>query len=281
MFSSLHSNPKRMFNIIDSLVSIHTDVNIIINSCGLYIKQMDSSHVCYTLLDINKDEFKEFIFDSKLNSFISIGINLKNLASILNACKESNSIQLQLLDIDKLYIISKTVYDIKEFSLSLIDIDSEILDIPDSDYYCEFRLSSDIFNSIIDSCEIMKGKDLQFNIYNKKLTILCIGELGEYKQIFNEKEYLEKKIKIIRNEDNTKNVKNQIKKKENYSLNVSKVNFSIKYNIDMMINFKKGGKLVDIININLKPDSPMRLDIMLNDNNGSCIQFYLAPKMDD
>lgn len=281
MLTATHQNPNELYNIFNSIDNIYHDINLMIEKDGIYLKQLNSTHICYVILELFSDDFSNFDYNYYENSII-IGINLKNLVSILNVCKDSNYIELILSDFDKLHIKSITNYDLKEFELNLLSIDNDMLHIPSFDYNCEFKLSSDIYSDIVDTCSIMKGDSIEFSILDKNLIIKSNGELGNYSQLFKSKTNMSENNKLIITKDNDcKKGRLITKKKETYMLNCSELNFNINFDLDILNKLKKISKMVDIIDISVKPDSPIKLDFIINDSTGSMLQFYISPKIRD
>ena len=280
MFFCTYSKPKKLFNIFDSLTSIYNDVSILIDKDEITIKEMDSSHTCYVSLTLYSEDFDTYTFKDTNQNKILISLNIKNLVSILNACKDGKYIELRVNDYDSLIIISKSDYDIKEFSLNLMNINCNILDVPDTDYNCVFKLTPDIFFNIIDTCSIMKTDIIDFSQNDKNLVILSNGELGNYKQVFESKEQMQIK-KVLKINKKSSDTQPRLVNKSNYSLNCSNNNYKLQFALNMIEHFKKASKLTDIITLNLNPEQPLRIDYMINDETGSILYFYLAPKIDD
>lgn len=287
MFKLISSSPKKLLNIFDSISNILVDVNLFINKDGIFIKQMDASHICYTFLELNCSEFDEYYYNYLNNDTIKIGIKLKNLVSILTVSRNCNTIELSISNLDKLNVISVGREDTKEFELNLMDIPQQFLDIPSCDYNCEFKVSSELFNSLIDTCEIMEGDFIRFEIKDKNLKIESTGSVGNYKQFFKSEKknmFTIKNSKLSDNIDKIPNCTDLSKDSEsldNYILNTSENNFNINLSLNMISLFKKMSKLTDYLDININPESPVRFDFMINYETGSIIHMFLAPKIEE
>ena len=56
---------------------------------------------------------------------------------------------------------------------------------------------------------------------------------------------------------------------------------NLEFSIKMLLLFKKSSNLAEKVTLNLYPENPLKLDIILNENNGSFLFFYLAPKLSE
>ena len=72
-FNLKYSNPKQFLNILESVISITEQTNVYFTKEGMKISCMDSSHVAYIDLMIEKGDFSEYILLSDTD--IVLGIN--------------------------------------------------------------------------------------------------------------------------------------------------------------------------------------------------------------
>lgn len=122
---------------------------------------MDSSHVSLCALLIRSEGFDHYRCDKNL----SLGVNTPNLAKILKCAGNDDVITLKSEeDTDNLSMNfeSPSQDRVSEFELKLMDIESEHLGIPDTEYKCTVRMPSGEFQRIIrdlgvlgDTCEII------------------------------------------------------------------------------------------------------------------------------
>ena len=101
-----HSNPKLFVNIFESIYPVLNDVTIRISKNGMYISEMDSSHVCLVQVNIEKEDFSSFSYTSDLEH--TLGINLASFVSILKVAKNSKYIDISQKKSGKLEIAIST-----------------------------------------------------------------------------------------------------------------------------------------------------------------------------
>lgn len=278
MFKAKHSNPKFLYSLFDSLTGVLNDFNLNIKSDGIYINELDSSHVAMIMLELNEDDFESY----ECNDDFTIGINLKNLVALLKAGKNSRTIDLSShKDSSELDISFSTSYDVKEFSLKLMDMETNDIEPNDMDYYCEFDVSPNIFNDILDSASVTGANEITATIRNNALSFVSEGDMGKLMQNFKKEAVNESKKMVVKDKDG--NVKKSVPhpKNKTYELHSCSGNFTNSFSLPMMQLFKKATSLVDKISVNISPEVPIRIDYMLNDDTGSLLQFYLAPKITD
>ena len=117
----------------------------------LYVQGMDSNHVSIFEINLIKNWFDIY----EINSSTTIGINTNIFHKILNTRGQDHKIILSMEENnqDKLSIDficdSKGEFN-KAFHMPLMDIDNEIMEIPQTEYDLEFVISSKKFKSIID-----------------------------------------------------------------------------------------------------------------------------------
>jgi proliferating cell nuclear antigen len=124
------------------------------------IQAMDSSHVSLCALSMKSEGFDHYRCDRNL----ALGINTPNLSKILKCAGNDDIITLKSeeeTDTLTLNFESPSQDRISEFELKLMDIESEQLGIPETEYKCNVRLPSSEFQRIIrdlgvlgDTCKL-------------------------------------------------------------------------------------------------------------------------------
>ena len=115
---------------------------------------MDSSHVSLCALMIRAEGFDHFRCDKN----ISLGVNTPNLSKVLKCAGNNDSITLKAEEeTDNLTLLFESPNQdrISDFELKLMDIDSEHLGIPDTDYKCTVRMPSAEFQRIIRDISVL------------------------------------------------------------------------------------------------------------------------------
>lgn len=130
-------------------------VNIVFEKERAYAQGMDNSHISIFELFIPASWFDSYNHPSEEN--IVVGINVGLFYKILNTRDEGQEIFIKYdpEKQDKLYLHfitstpgTKPLFD-KHFELPLIEIETEMMSIPDVEYAAEFSLSSANFAGIV------------------------------------------------------------------------------------------------------------------------------------
>jgi len=278
MFFAKHSQPKTLLNVFDSLSTILDNITLFIRKDGIYSTSMDSSHVCLAELNIEKEDFEEYNLENNKEFYFSI--NIPSFVSILKIAKNAKSLDLKITNQDKLSININTQYDIKKFKINLLSVeDDNQFEMPDHDYPCSIELSPNIYNDIISSCFVVESDTIQFNIKDNKLTIIANGNIGDFTHTFNDTEFKEKKKLVLVKKTGEKQ-KVAHPKSNSYKIFDCTGTFSLDFSLKYFKLFSKANILSNKVSINLIDQNPIRLDYELS-NNGSFLNYYLAPKITD
>ena len=148
---------------------------------------------------------------------------------------------------------------VKEFELPLVDIDSEMLEIPEVEYTADIEMYSTEFRDLIEQLSIF-GNDITFTC-NEKIEIMGSGEHGKMKVHINDEDIIEYVLE------------------ENADLSL---NFMTQYLL-IMSSFSKVSRKM---HIHIMENTPMKMQYNMDDSedNDDCnnfIRFFLAPKIED
>ena len=238
--------------IFSNLNTTFEEVNLYFNTTGLYFQTTDSSLISMVELNIKAEWFD--IYEIKVNQVF--GINIECFNKILYCIDKDYTIEINFKEnSDKINIILSDEKIIKEYEMNLMDIDTDIFDIPNSEYSSDIVLDSPIFKEYITELT-MFGEYLDFNCSENEIILSTEGDFGKSKIIINE-EYLEEYC---------------IEEEANINLS-----YSIKI-IKIISNFVKLNKLT---NIHVSEDKPLKIEYKLDDSNVNKLSFFLAPKMVD
>ena len=250
--------------IFKNLKNISTDVEMHVQEKRIYIQGMDSGHVCLFEIEIKSFWFNEYKFDGV---DLRLGINCELIHKIINCKDDNQNIRLKTDDVDKLNIIlypSEGQSGItKEFELTLMDIDQELLEVPIVDYDADIEiLSSDLAN-IVTQLSLF-GKDLTVNC-GEKIIFKGSGEQGSMNAIIEEDQICMYAI-------------------------AEDTNVNLSFSMDYLVKMVAFSKLNAVTKIHFGTEYPMKLqydlDFPMDDDNDddevqNYIRFFLAPKIED
>ena len=278
MVSFIPKDNKLLTSIFDTASNVLELGVLNVKADGLYLSGMDSSHVSFIKVEINEDDFETYDYTQD----ISLGINLKELVKILKCSDDKDQIEISCDSLEK---STTTNLQIKfygsginrKYSLKLLYIDEDEIEVPDMDYPMEFEMRSKLFNNLINSITVIEGDYIKFNVYEQKLMLQSCSDTSELNiEILKESRNIEKKI--VKKQDN-KFVTKKIMQKE-YELYSCEGNFTSTINLNFIKLVSKAFSISPYVLCHVAPSSPLRMDFMLNDY-GTLIQYYVSPKLDD
>ena len=139
--------------IFQNMKSFTDNVNIIFDDEKMFVQAIDSGHVSILELNIPSTWFDKY---TPVN--ITIGVNAVIFFKILSTRDKCQNIEMKCEDgADKLEIkfvsTNKTIFD-KTFEMPLIDLDMELMTVPEMDYQAEFALPSTNFYNLINQLKL-------------------------------------------------------------------------------------------------------------------------------
>lgn len=232
-------------------------INIVFQKDQVFVQAMDNSHVSILEIRLHAGWFDTY--DHKSEANITIGVSASMLYRILNARDKTQTMNIVYDggETDNLYIHytagTKTEFD-KHFELPLMEIDSQLMDIPVMDYQAEIALSSEHFANIVKQLK-MFGDTLEIQCSEEK--IMLVSHSQDQGKMFVE-------IKI--------NDVSEFAIEEGAELQLS---FSLTYLNNMCLY----NKLAKEVELKFIKDAPLMLRYVLGEN--AYMSFYLAPKVDE
>jgi proliferating cell nuclear antigen len=232
-------NPQLLSKIIEIISELVLEVKIKVNEFGMSVVAIDPANVAMVEFKLPKSAFSQFEAGHEV-----LGINLDNLKRILKRCgpgsalildKKDNVLNIQIQDRIK-----------RNFTISLIEIDTEEKEMPTLEYAAEIEMNSaDLIDSIED-CSIM-GDACSFVVDSGKFIIEAKG------------------LNSARSE---------------FSGDEAKINAEeckSRYSLEYLQKFVKGGKLVNKTILKFSNDHPLRMEFK---TDYMALNFILAPRVE-
>jgi proliferating cell nuclear antigen len=243
--------------IIESIRELVTDANLECNESGISMQAMDSSHVSLCALQLKSEGFDHFRCDKSL----SLGINTPNLNKVLKCAGNDDVVTIKSeegTDNLALNFESPNQDRISEFELKLMDIDSEHLGIPETEYKCNVRLPAAEFQRIIRDLGVL-GDTCAISVNKEGIKFSSSGDLGTGNIILKHNTSVDKEDEAV-----------VIDMQEPVELN-----FAIRY----LNLFCRATSLGPTVTLSMSPDVPIVVEYPISDFG--YIRFYLAPKIDE
>lgn len=230
---------------------------------GIYSQGMSLDHCAIFELRMKANWFEEFELDNDDAPRICISTNI--LSKILATRQPSQHLVISYKGTpDKINIRfsslrkdGKNQEFPKEFSVPLMDVDHEILSIPEIEYSAEFGIGS---KSLLVTNE-------QLSLFDETLTMRCSEENITMRAKGNDGE-----LSVTLFSDTCEHI-NEYEVEEGLDLSLD---FSIKH----FQTFCKFLKVADEVQLGFKDDYPMKFDY-ITETEDLDLTFYLAPKIKD
>lgn len=233
-------------------------INIIFNKDKMYLQTMDSSRVSIFEIILPNIWFDTYEINS--DNDITIGIHSNLLFKVLHTRDKNQTVQFKFNEdeSDKLEIHfvndNKNIFD-KHFELPLIDIETDMMSIPEYDTNVDITLLSQNFASIITQLQLF-GDTIHFKCNEEKIELLSISqESGKMTADINIDDLTSYSIT------------------ENETINNS-------FSLGKLHNICLYNKMAQELEISITDNFPMRITYDLGIENAKML-FYLAPKIDE
>jgi proliferating cell nuclear antigen len=246
--------------IMDSIKDLVNEANFDCSSTGISLQAMDDSHVALVALNLRAEGLSGFRADRSM----AMGINLGSMSKILKCAGNDDTITLKAEDNGDLVTFMfehPKQTRVSHFSLKLMDIDSEHLGIPDTDYQCVVTMPSGEFQRICREIAII-GDTVKISASKEGVKFGVEGDLGTGSIVC-------KSNSAVDDEDDAV----IIKVEEDVSLT-----FALRY----LNFFAKATPLSSTVTLKMSPDVPLVCEYQVGDDGDmGHLRYYLAPKIED
>uniref|UniRef100_A0A6C0D3S6 Proliferating cell nuclear antigen PCNA N-terminal domain-containing protein n=1 Tax=viral metagenome TaxID=1070528 RepID=A0A6C0D3S6_9ZZZZ len=250
-----------IFSGIFQYMKLFTDqINLIFEKERFYIQSMDASRISIFEVFLPAAWFDRYEHGIPRNC--TIGLNSTILYKILGTRDKGQDITIKFDSEmeDKLYVDftsnNKTLYN-KEFEMSLIDIDCEMMSIPPTESAAEFSIPSANFASIIG----------QLKLFGDSIDIVC-----------NESAI---QLTALSVESGKMSVKIEIDELNEFSIDEGS-ELTMSYSLANLHNICAYSKIAKEMVVHLTENFPMKIIYWLGEVGGDAkLVFYLAPKIND
>ena len=232
-------NPGLISRAVEIISELVTEVRIKFSEFGLTIVAIDPANVAMVGFRVPKTAFSQFEAGDEV-----LGINLDNLKQIMKRCGSHSTLVLE----KKENLLNIQIHDRikRNFTLNLIEIESEEKEIPELEYSSKVLINSlDLVNSIED-CAIVSDA-CSFIIKEEKFIIEAKG------------------LNSARSEFSADEAK------------IEAENCKSRYSLEYLQKFMKGAKLSEKTLLQFANDHPLRLDFK-GEHMDLC--FILAPRVE-
>ncbi|KIY49678.1 proliferating cell nuclear antigen [Fistulina hepatica ATCC 64428] len=259
MLEAKLSEAATLKKLLDSIKELVTDANFECNEEGINLQAMDNSHVALVAVELQRAGFKKFRCDHPM----PLGVNIATFTKVLRCAKDDDTCTLKASDqVDVLNLVyeSRNTDRIAEYDMKLMDIDSDQLGIPETEYDARVTMSSAEFARVVRDL-MQLGESVRIDVSKEGVRFATDGDAS------NGSVLLKHSDGSAPDDGKTPSVK--IEMNQHVSLS-----FSLKY----LVNFSKSMNLTNKVQLMMSNDVPLLVNYEFGQGH---IRYYLAPKIGD
>jgi proliferating cell nuclear antigen len=232
-------DPSLFLKAVEVISELVTEVRIKVNEFGMGNTAIDPANVAMVRFKLPKSAFSQFETGEEV-----LGVNLDSFKKILKRCGGGTPLILQkkenLLEIEVQDKIKRN------FSLNLIEIESQEKEMPTLDYSARVEIVSTDLVSSIEDCVVVSDA-CSFSINDGEFIVESKG-LNSARSAFS---------------------KDEVK--------IEAENCKSKYSLEYLQKFMKGAKICEKTILNFANDHPLRIDLRTEHME---LNFILAPRVE-
>ncbi len=242
------------------------ETNLDINSEGISLQTMDSTHVSVVSLVIDKTYFEKYICQKPL----ALGVNLVILTKLLKSVSKQDTITLATESNSEYLVLSlKNKVRQQTFHIPLFDLNLENLKIPSQNYALIYSVNSQEFSRILNDVSLVEGKEITLKMGMAQITISSKGDLGKTDITMSGVKIEPDKISSIKIEPNCWLIKDTDEDK-----------IQANFNLDFLKNISKAKQFTrNNVLISFQKDFPLAINYQFD--TGCHLILHLAPKLED
>jgi len=235
-------NPNILSKAVDIISELVLEVRIKLNEFGLSIIAMDPANVSMVSFRLPRSAFSQF--DLGENPKEVIGVNLEDLKRILKRCGSSSSLTLEKID----NTLNLQIFDRikRNFTLCLIEIESEDKEIPNLEYSSVVKINSEDLIDAVEDCVVVADA--------------CGFVIKEGKFIIKANGLNSAKIEFSGDQ-----------------VEIQAEDCKARYSLEYLQKFMKGAKLCEKTILKFANDHPLKIEFK---NPEMEIDFILAPRVE-
>eukprot|EP00899_Mesostigma_viride_P015718 jgi/Mesvir1/24147/Mv10864-RA.1 len=240
--------------LVESLKELTNDVNVRFDAGGVHITAMDGCHCALFHVSLGADKIEEY---SCTHNF-TVGVSLLNLHKLIKNITTNDELELRLREdkqeLMEINIVNKQKNTRWSYSMKLLDIDENSLEIPEKEYTVAITMVSSEFQKICRDLAVVSDT-VKVRCEGRRITMSCSGDIGDCQLEIGE-EFPEMEVDVKDDSDPIQEV------------------YSLRY----LCTFSKAAGLCNSVQLFLSHDYPIIVKYKVGDLG--VLMFALAPKMD-
>eukprot|EP00899_Mesostigma_viride_P027345 jgi/Mesvir1/7796/Mv11739-RA.1 len=240
--------------LVEVLKELTNDVNIYFTKRGLRIVSFDLSHCALFHAFMEAEHIEEY----RCNKEYTIGVSLVNFFKLIKNVSVNDELELKLsdenLDVLHITILNRAKNTRWSYEMKLMDIDEEMIEIPEKEYMTCITMVSTEFQKMCRDLAVVADR-VRFRCNGDNIVLSGSGDIGTC-QLEIGKDHPDMKVNIAKGGD------------------VDEC-FSVRY----LCTFSKAAGLCNSVDIFIMPEYPMIIKYKIGDLG--TLMFALAPLVED
>jgi len=256
MFEATFEKAELFCDVINAIAPLVTEISMRASAKGIEVQQMDSAHVALVELALMPGCFAHYRCDHSLE----MAMNVRDLQRIVKMIPKTSELTLKNYENPKkaeLEFHFDCGYDAIA-SLMLINLDQEVLGIPETDYSIRIDAERATFHQLFANLGT-NGDTSKFEVEDGGLVVTAKGEGGSF----------------VARLDGSKREGAVVVTRLNP---IPPLEFSLKY-----LNKMTTASFCERVLFDINAETPARITFVIDGEEGpsGALRFYLAPKVSD
>jgi proliferating cell nuclear antigen len=258
MFEAKLVQGSLLKKVMEAIKELLNEASFDCSSDGITLQAMDNSHVSLVSLCMEAEGFEQYRCDRNL----TMGMNLASLSKVLKCASNSDAITLKAQDdpdtVTFTFESGEHGERVSDYCMKLINLDTEHLGIPETEYSCVVKMPSGEFARICRDLSQF-GDSLTISCTKEGIKFSAAGDIGSGNVKLAQTANVDKEAEAV-----------TVEMQEPVTLT-----FAVKY----LIQFTKATPLSEQVQLSLSSDVPLVVEYKIE--NYGYIRYYLAPKIED
>lgn len=223
---------------IDAIASLISEGNFRFSENGIIFRAIDPSQIVFVNFEMDKKIFDKYLIEPTF-----IGVDIVELSKIISRTQPNDKLVIELTDSEMVLSLEGPMS--RSFSLPLIDVSDEEVNIPKTNFDASVEINARIFKESLKDASLF-GSTVVLRVKDSQLFVEARGSSGTLKSVAKQ----------------TKQVSVE-----------SRTNVVSKYSLNYLQNIVREADPEKKIKLELKSDAPMKVSYKIGD---SPIEFHLA-----
>jgi len=166
---------KAVFEVLKDIIN---DVNVYFTQAGIQILSLDTAHVTLVHMTLHAENFEEYDCPTE----VTAGLNMANTYKLLKSVSGQDTLTMDIegRDFVNISIENQTKKSVTQFKLKLLDINEDVLDIPDIHMDVITTMPSIDFQKITRDMYNLSNQ-MTIMRYGHTLELSCLGDFADQK----------------------------------------------------------------------------------------------------